>query len=387
MITNNKQKALFIVGNFLPHKNAGIENYTFWWIKNLGVEIDAEILIINSENLLQNYNFEGINVKIIKTLVDFKKIQLKNYLFVHFMELSGKKGINSEFFAHAAIFTKVFFTFHLPYSACIKGDLRFLGSSNCTSKSILKCSRCIINSNLKFSTKLNRIVNYKSNNQEIKKIIRYSEQVFYYADWFYNFLKESKFDIAKFKKVPYLNQNEITHVKASRPKPNNKIVFVGRIEREKGLDLICKALANVDIQIEIDVFGNIVDDSYFNMCQSLVKINYKGTISRVALEESLINYDLLVLPSNFSEMASMVLYQAILQQIPVLVSSSHGNLELVKNYHNSLVFDYGSSQSLKEKLHEFYANYSNYNHTSQFVIQESWDIKLAREYRLHQLLK
>ena len=377
-----RHKTLFVLGNFLPQKNAGIENYTFWWISNLGINIYAEVLIVNRDKPIEDYYFEGLRVHSISGFDDFKKLDLQQYIFVHFMELSGISGINSKFFEFAKLYTKVYFTFHLPYLVCIKGDLRYHEKSNCTGNSILKCGKCILlSSEIQNSSKFNRLRLYFSNRAEMNQIITYSDRLFYYADWFYEFCLESSFNVNSFKKVPYLNALELNNNKKKHHKPQMRLVYVGRIERQKGLLLVCKALKMYS-EVQLDVFGNIVDNEYYQLCCNETNFNYMGIVSRDSLMEKLPVYDALILPSMFSEMASMVLLQAILQEIPVIVSSALGNIELVKNYSKGLVFDYGSYESLNNCIRQFYKNYDHINIKINTIKQEESELTLANEYGL-----
>jgi len=64
----------------------------------------------------------------------------------------------------------------------------------------------------------------------------------------------------------------------------------------------------------------------------------------------LAGYDILCLPSTFSEMSSLVIQEAFAAGIPVLASRVYGNMEQVKDGHNGLLFDFRSSKDLKAKL-------------------------------------
>ncbi len=258
---------------------------------------------------------------------------------------------------HASKKSIVYFTFHLPYFVCLNNQLRYQ-NNNCFQRTPLKCFNCIVSDKtLKSHQKINRIVRYYGNSILLSEIIKSSTRLFYYADWFYEFLQNSQFSMSKFEKVDYLSKVDFPKSKVNFD-IKKRVVFVGRIEKAKGLKLLCEALRDLDL--DLTVYGNVVDQDYFEECKILYEFNFIGVIDRLELSDRLTDYDLLVLPSMFSEMSSMILNQAIIQGVPVLASDAHGNLEgLSKNSGKNLLFKYNDSEDLKNKLVMFYGDFKN----------------------------
>jgi glycosyltransferase involved in cell wall biosynthesis len=150
-------------------------------------------------------------------------------------------------------------------------------------------------------------------------------------------------------------------------------VFVGRIEESKGLHLLCKAMALCEspTNLELTVFGNIVDEDYYKRCRSIFNFEHVPPISRSELERRLIDYDVLVLPSLFSEMQSMVLLQSILQNIPVIASDAIGNVELISQFKFGYLFKYNDFVNLSRVITEFYEKGVTCNLVENFDVDNS----------------
>jgi glycosyltransferase involved in cell wall biosynthesis len=372
-----------VLGRYLPFKNAGIENYTHTLVEQLIKDKHAvQVAVVESESE-KAYLYEGVWVIPLKS--GFKSFaQLVNeekFDICHFQEYSGPKGINLSWFRMAKKnCNKVYFTFHLPYLTCYKNDFRYKGIEDCNDfSSPDRCVKCIIATKLKYkNTSVSGIRNFFINQLmpliekspgighlrdrvaqrklELNELINSCDQIFIYAAWFKKILNDNGYTSSTIVRIPY-----ITHsvVKSEIPNPDslaikNKIVFVGRIEKQKGLLLICKAMNLIKKNIELDVFGNIVDDSYHQKCISEYSYNFKGTLPLKDLLNLLDQYDFLVMPSVFTEMSSMMIKDAFLYHLPVIASSAKGNLDVIMVGKNGFIFEYNNYKDLARVIDEAY---------------------------------
>lgn len=372
-----------VLGRYLPFKNAGIENYTHTLVEYLIKDKHTvKVAVVESESETA-YLYERVWVIPLKNGFN-SFVQLVNeekFDICHFQEYSGINGINLAWFRAAKKnCNKVYFTFHLPYLTCYKNDFRYKGIEDCNDfSSPSRCVKCIIATKLKYQkTSGFSISNFVKNQlipliekspgikhlngrivqrkHELTELISVCDNIFIYAEWFKRILADNGFTSSTIAKIPY-----VTNRSLASETPNsgslaikNKIVFVGRIEKQKGLLLLCKAMNLLKKNIELDVFGNIVDQSYHRECIREYSYNFKGTLPLKDLLSSLHEYDFLVMPSVFTEMSSMMVKDAFLSHLPVIASSAKGNVDVIMTGKNGFIFEYNNYKDLARVIDEAY---------------------------------
>lgn len=105
-----------------------------------------------------------------------------------------------------------------------------------------------------------------------------------------------------------------------------KLVFLSRISRKKGLDLILRSLDSIEGNIEFDIFGPMEDTAYWEKCQALITglpnsihVCYKGVVAPDQVIETLASYHLFVLPT-LGENFGHVIAESLSAGCPVLIS-------------------------------------------------------------------
>jgi glycosyltransferase involved in cell wall biosynthesis len=130
---------------------------------------------------------------------------------------------------------------------------------------------------------------------------------------------------------------------------------VGRVESQKGLHLLCKAMNLISIRdIQLDVFGNVVDEKYFDNCAQEFPFTFKKTLPFTELLKILPEYDFLVLPSLFTEMYSMIAKNAFYEQLPVIASAAKGNVDMIEEGKNGFIFEYDNYEDLARVIDQAY---------------------------------
>ncbi|MGN6267180.1 MAG: glycosyltransferase, partial [Ginsengibacter sp.] len=341
-------KILLITGNYLPGKNGGIENYTHWLAKTLlQHHYIVEVAALNVKEK-KDYCYEEVKVNYLERSFSIFEnlLKTKEYDICHFQEYSGYGGIGIPWFNLAKEYCKkVFFTFHLPYLTCYKNDFRYRGVEDCnTFNNAERCTECVIadrggykkigKSDLYLSS-LVAFMQLSGKKAQLKEkiigkyeklneLITLCDNIFIYANWFKKILEVNGYDLPNIKKIPYKTKsvgvsNTDIHNKTTNTEIKNKILFVGRIQFQKGLHLLCKAMNLIETKnISLDVYGNIVDEKYFENCKKKYSFNFKGTTNYFQLLESLKEYDFLVLPSVFTEMYSLIIKDAFYENLPVI---------------------------------------------------------------------
>lgn len=108
-----------------------------------------------------------------------------------------------------------------------------------------------------------------------------------------------------------------------------RLVYLGRINRKKGLDLLIKAFLllpnNIKGRIHLDVYGED-DDSFLVELQQMLQfhhlkewVSFKGKLAPEERNQVLQGYDALVLTSH-QENFGLVVAEALDQKVPVLIS-------------------------------------------------------------------
>jgi len=181
--------------------------------------------------------------------------------------------------------------------------------------------------------------NISSQINQLTELLTCYDHVFVIADWFKELLEYNGFNSSKISYIPPITAYDQFTVNNSKLK--RKLVFAGRIESQKGLHLLCKALNRITTKaVELDVFGNMEDEEYFKKCEKEFSFNFKGPIPRNQLLSKLNDYDFLVLPSVFTEMYPLVIEEAIQAHLPVIASAAKGNVAVIREGKNGFIFDY-----------------------------------------------
>lgn len=141
-----------------------------------------------------------------------------------------------------------------------------------------------------------------------------------------------------------------------------RLVQVSRLEHQKkGQDLIIKAVAEMNGEVEIDFIGV---GSSINYLKSLVTelginnhVHFLGKKSQEYIKNNLYKYDLFVQPSRY-EGFGLTVAEAMAAQVPVLVSSGQGPTEITCGNKYGWTFENGNINDLICKLHYIHNNYN-----------------------------
>jgi glycosyltransferase involved in cell wall biosynthesis len=120
-----------------------------------------------------------------------------------------------------------------------------------------------------------------------------------------------------------------------------RMVYLGRVNRKKGLDLLLKAMTqlpeNIKERVALDIFGED-DDNFMPELKAFVQENklqevvqFKGKLNPSERNQILQSYDLLVLTSH-QENFGLVVAEALDQKIPVLISDKVNLCDEVENH-------------------------------------------------------
>jgi len=399
-------KVLQVLNHFLPHQTAGTEVYTWALSKHLqqcGVHL--QVLIPHyGKTVDADYVFDGLNVHQYAepSVVDRSLIlgfrapdglkHFSNYLqeakpdIVHFHELAGSNGITLKHVQAAKAYgAKVIMTFHLAGYSCKTGTLVYKGQASCDGVvNLHKCSNCYLHTkgyasvaspltsvsaaldhlsidtskwNSKIGTALGTVPIITKLKTDLNALVASCDRVVTITNWYKRLLLSNG---VKEQKISFIPQGlplkpNILPVKSNFNHKPLHLIFLGRINKFKGLHLLISAIYGINPSlVNLSIFGNSDDLAYeINLrtkTSEMSNVFWKGKLTQEEVVSTLNRYDMLCLCSTFSEMSPLVIQEAFAVGIPVLASNVYGNAEQIQHNHNGLLFQFNNVADLRSNL-------------------------------------
>ena len=173
------------------------------------------------------------------------------------------------------------------------------------------------------------------------------------------------------------------------PKKKKEVLFVGRIVKEKGVDLYVDTITSI-AQNFPDWTFNIIgssklgkinnDGSYYNKIKEKFKkigpqANFYGFKNKNFVEEKMKSGSIIIIPSLWQEPFGLVAAEAMSNGIAIIASNSGGIPEIVGN--NGVLINNIDYKKLKKELIDFLSNKDK----RTFFQQKSWkNFKLSASY-------
>lgn len=399
-------KVLQVLNHFLPQQTAGTEVYTWALSRQLQQQgVAVQVLIPHYGKTTETeYVYDGLAVHQYAepSVVDRLLIMgfrvpdgLKHFVaylqkvqpdLVHFHELAGSNGITLQHVQAAkASGAKVIMTFHLAGYSCKTGTLVDKGESLCDGViDLQKCSTCYLHArgyaiaapsltgasallhqlsidatkwNSKIGTALGTVPIIAKLKADLHALAAACDRVVTITRWYQRVLLANGINENKISYIPQ-GLPLATNAVALKNKPAHRplrLLFLGRINKFKGLHLLLEALSSIDpAWVELSVYGNSDDEVYeMNLRASTAlrsNIHWNGKLQQADVLTTMQQHDVLCLCSTFSEMSPLVIQEAFAAGIPVLASEVYGNAEQIKQGVNGLLFTFNDVVSLKEQI-------------------------------------
>ncbi len=196
-----------------------------------------------------------------------------------------------------------------------------------------------------------------------KKVFRQSKKIIVISPWEEKLIKKSRLATENFTIIsPGINLEEFKEKKENYfekigLKNKTIILFVGRICRGKGLDLLIKAAPKILEQIPNVVFVCVGED--FGEREKFIVLTKKlgieknfiwtGKIKRQNLLACYEHADLFVLPSRY-EAFGIVLIEALASGLPVVATRDTAIPNVIQENQNGLLFEKENHQDLGKKI-------------------------------------
>jgi len=138
------------------------------------------------------------------------------------------------------------------------------------------------------------------------------------------------------------------------------MLFVGRIEKQKGLMALIRAFENTDNKLKIIGFSNAgyEDELKYYLKDKAHNIEFLGRMEFQEIVPFLSTCLCTVIPSEWYENLPNTIIESFAYQKAVITTNIGSLPELVKNNETGLTFDYASVDSLKTKIEYMFKNQS-----------------------------
>lgn len=273
---------------------------------------------------------------------------------------------------------KSVFTYHTPTVSCQRGTLLRWGSEVCDGKLDIKtCTECVLQGlGMGFTGSrllshapsfVGKLVGASHLKNSAGTALRMTELMGLRHATFYSLMNEVNAVVAlcRWSKDLLIGNNvpveKITvsrhglpvesadsHVRpAISPLSNGalRIAFLGRLDREKGPDLLIRALRSLpEEKIELHLYGITQSDSAFlrelqSLAEGDARIRFCPPIQSEQVVGLLRNYDVLAVPSRCLETGPLVVLEAFAAGVPVIGANLGGISELVEHEVDGLLVE------------------------------------------------
>lgn len=399
-------KVLHALNHFLPQQTAGTEIYTWAlcnFLKQQGVSLRLIVPNYGEGNSLDYiYGDLSVHKYAESSIVDRSLVMgfraadgLPNFIsylnkfkpdIVHFHELAGSNGISLlHFKAAKASGAKVIMTFHLAGYSCKTGTLLNKEKYMCDGLiNLKKCSVCFLHTkgfksmapfivgasdflhklsfdlsqcNHRLGTALSIVSQLSKQKINLHSLVSLCEKVVVISRWYQQNLLLN--GIGKHK-LHFISQGlpfktDFYPLKEKESKHPLLLIFLGRINKFKGLHLLIEALMTLDSSlVKLSIFGNSDDMTYEAELRAktneMENVSWRGKLLQDDVVSTLHQHDILCLCSTFSEMSPLVIQEAFAARIPVLASNVYGNAEQIQHNHNGLLFHFNNVEDLRYQI-------------------------------------
>jgi glycosyltransferase involved in cell wall biosynthesis len=132
------------------------------------------------------------------------------------------------------------------------------------------------------------------------------------------------------------------------------LLYIGRLSKEKGVDILLKALKGTSEKLDIAGTGP-EEDNLKELCQQLnlnERVVFHGQVLGQALEDLRSKAKAVILPSVWAENMSLVLLESLANGKIVIASNTGGTPELIEEGKTGFLFTAGDIKMLTEKINK-----------------------------------
>ena len=168
---------------------------------------------------------------------------------------------------------------------------------------------------------------------------------------------------------PHFNKIEVKSTECSKP---IKALYVGQLDKRKGIDLLIDVMPNFDGLIELSVVGSNgnVESEIIHKIKECNNIKYNGVWDSEQLREEITDYDVCIVPSRYDGWGMFVM-EGIEAGLGVITTDKTGSKDLIEASKAGIIIHSDNKDSLNIALYKI-----AYTPT----IVDEWK-QYARQYR------
>lgn len=265
---------------------------------------------------------------------------------------------------------KVVLTLHDYFTACPNGGyFNYPKNEICTYKPMTKkCISCNCDSR-NFFIKIYRLIRQKIQNDTIKK---YKGNVIFVSKFSKEILLKNNLVKNWNSKLIY-NPINIPKQDFENAIKNYDYIFVGRLSKEKGVEVFCKAITNLNKK------GVIIGDGPLRkeLEEKYNDITFVGWKQIEEVKEYLKQSKVLIFSSLWYETMGMTALEALSVGIPVLVGDNCSAMEYIEDGKNGFLYKMGDLEDLMIKMNM--CNNEKIEQMSKKAYSMYWDNPLSEE--------
>lgn len=317
--------------NDSAEKAGGAENY-FYNLRDLLKEKGHIVQMYFSTDKVK-FDIIGSIFSIKNLIKSYKKIKEFNPDVVHIHKYNLSLSV-SPLISAKLLKKKTVVTFHDFGLLCANGWCVDENGKACDKPRSIKW---VLNKSLSNKKLINKLYDYIKNNMHLllmkrlvdicigpsKIITNYLERIFSKKARYAHYIINEKWGFKNKKRI------------------NKKLLFIGRLEREKGLEYLIKALKYLKPDIGLDIIGKGPEEK--RMKELIKKLDIKNNISFIGeipnkdIQKYYHNSDIVVMPSIWMEQSGIVGLEALASGTPVIASNIGGINDWLKNGENGIL--------------------------------------------------
>ena len=382
---------LMVLENYLPDIVAGTERYVHNLASGL-VQSGVRVAILRASvgGVYREYEVDGLSVYALPVPERVSTAEMNglrrpssaalfrdalkrlNPDIVHFHSFSRSVTPYHLKMAHEHG-TATVFTAHVAGVFCARADFRLMGEKPCNGLvRLVRCTECYMRyrGRVRWVPILSRLLTMltytplrrfrpalnivKYHQKRTASLLRYADRVIAIAPWMREVYRGN--GVTQVSTIEqHVDTKNVAVKKGVIANRRLRVVYVGRMEKIKGFDLLleaCRGLnEHVDIRVATPCSQPVKD--YFKALKSkyfaLGFHDWRENLDDTELRALLAKSDVLCVPS-YTEVAPLVIHEAFAAGLPVIGSDIPAISDYVDHGVNGLLFAYGSSQDLRNKL-------------------------------------
>lgn len=389
-------KILYIVHQFYPEFYTGTEKFVFnlaTFMKDIGNEVKVLTYSFYEDSfynktvgnvMIREFEYEGINIIAFRYKEESKLIHYTlddnglDEVAKYYIKREHPDIVHVGHIRRMSSFVKVCIDLAIPYVVTLT-DFFFLcqkiiliNSSNELCLGPNKGRRCIdLCSDYKLISHIERFDIANRILVEAKKVFAPSKFV---VDIFNSQIGNLDIQV--------INHGlDSTYIKKSMKKyiTGDKIVFgfAGTFYYHKGLYTLLKAFKNIKTKnVSLKIYGSGADNKYVRSIMEEARkderIELCGVYSKEEIGNIFNEIDVLVVPSLWYETYCLVLHEALLCNIPVIVSDIGVMKEKIHNGMNGFVFEMNNHLMLKKIMENIICNPMLINEMKSYILNQKF---------------